>query len=463
MPGSRALAVTLVASASVGGAICATVCAPGNVRADGMVVVGGSPRAVGRAGADTVGDDGGGALLVDPAALARRDVARVQVGLSFIDDNVTWQPDDVGAPVARGQIGSIAVPLVAFELGVGDWVIGVGGMTAAVSDRSLTRPDLPPTAFGTQFEYRYAGLGGGVRRDTLTGGAARRLGDEVAVGFALGASRVQVAETRDVWAGFAGIHPHLGDPRDDITLALTGEDRFVPSAVGGLMLAPEDTPLELAVSVSWSGPARLEADVASAETEGGPRVARLTPHAKLDLAQPWTIRTGARYAGERWIAELDGDLWVFPSTASHETWSISGILVQSRAVEVHLTDLPSRLAPKTHGAVRGAVDFALMPGFLWLTAGYAVTTPGTGGSRLSPTFADLGGHTFAFGLEANAGGLTVTLGVSRTYALAQHPDRSDFRLDNPFNASDTTIPLGSYGGTTTQVGVLIDAELGGSK
>lgn len=453
MPGSRTVAVLFAAAASVRGA-------EGGSRAwaDGMVVVGGSPHAIGRASADEVGDDGGGALLVDPAALARRDVARAQIGIGSLDDAVTWRPDAATAPVAKGQLGSVTMPTVAVQVPVGDWILGAAAMTAAISDRSLTRPQVPPASYGTQFQFRYAGLGGSVRRDTLTIGAARRLGDEIAVGFAVGASRVVVAETRDVWAGFAGIHPP-GDPRDDLTIALAGEDRFVPSAVGGMILAPNDTSLELAVSVGWSGRAHLEGDVATSEVTGGPKAMVTTPTARLDLAQPWTIRTGARYAGERWIAEVDGDLWVFPSLAYDNTWAVTGLAVTSGSRTAPIPHVASRLAPRTHGAVRGALDVAVIPGFLWLTGGYAYTTRGTSEARLSPTFADLGGHTVALGLEANAGNFTITLGASRTWAMALRPSASAYSLDNPFAAGDASVPVGTYDGTLSQVGILLDAEL----
>src|SRR4051812_27477724 len=83
--------------------------------ADGTVIVGGSPRAIGRAGTGTVGDDGAGALLVNPAAMARRDGKRVQLGFAFVDDGVDWRSDADGAPVVHDQIGSLPVPTIAAE------------------------------------------------------------------------------------------------------------------------------------------------------------------------------------------------------------------------------------------------------------------------------------------------------------------------------------------------------------
>src|SRR5215467_7290936 len=74
--------------------ICAIVALmPMLGRADGIAIVGGSPRAIGRAGAATVGDDGGGALLINPAAMARRDTTRAELGAAVIEDAPEWQSD----------------------------------------------------------------------------------------------------------------------------------------------------------------------------------------------------------------------------------------------------------------------------------------------------------------------------------------------------------------------------------
>src|SRR5260221_12526868 len=77
--------------------------------ADGLVIVGGSPRAIGRAGVGTASDDGAGALLLDPAALARRDGNRVQIGIALVDDSIEWL-HAAGAPGPRDQSGSSRVP-----------------------------------------------------------------------------------------------------------------------------------------------------------------------------------------------------------------------------------------------------------------------------------------------------------------------------------------------------------------
>src|SRR3954468_4782209 len=104
--------------------VCALVAlAPVPAHADGIAIIGGSPRAIGRAGAATVGDDGGGALLINPAAMARRNTTRGQVGVAVIEDAVHWQSDTEAAPLSSGQAGSRLAPLAAAMGAISNWII----------------------------------------------------------------------------------------------------------------------------------------------------------------------------------------------------------------------------------------------------------------------------------------------------------------------------------------------------
>ena len=444
--------------------VCALVAlAPAQAQADGIAIIGGSPRAIGRAGAATVGDDGGGALLINPAAMARRDTTRGQVGVAVIDDAVHWQSDSEAAPLSSGQAGSRLAPLAAAMGALGNWIIGAGVMTAAVSDRSLSHPRAGAMRddLGTAFDYRYAGIAGSYRRDTLAVGVARRIGDSLAFGLSLGASRVSVTEHRRIWAGFAD-REMPGDPVDDVDLEFAATDRFAASAIAGLLYAPDDAQIELGVSVAWARSVRLEG---SAAALGGPPagpavVYTYSPHASLEVRQPVTVRAGGRYVGERVVAELDGDLWLASAAAASAIWRINGIRVadSSSSQQTDLLRLPSRIAHRTHVAMRAAVDVALIPGFLWATGGYALSNLATPAAQLSPSFGDLGGQTLGLGLEATAGGFTVTLGWSRTWSLATRAPTA-LQLDNPFVAGDGPVSPGTYDGSVDQVGLLLEGEL----
>ena len=428
-------------------------------RADGTVIVGGSPRSIGRAGTGTVGDDGVGALLRNPAAMARRDGERAQLGLAFVDDGVEWRSDSAGAPIVGNQIGSLPVPTGGAEGSIGPWVIGIGAMTSAISDRQLRRVD--PGSTGNTFDYRYTGIGGGVRRDTVTVGVARRIGDSLAVGLSIADSRVVFAETRRVWAGFSGVHAP-GDPADDVQLELTASDDFAPSAVGGLLFVPEGAPVEFGASVAWERDAHVAGSVGGFGTQNGPVVRIADPTASITIPSPLTVRTGTRYLSDHVIAEVDGDLFVFPRSGDTNAWSLGDVEVtvgtapDTRSTDMHA--LASRLAPRTHAAARASVEVELLSGFLWATAGYAYTTSGTPTAKWSPTLADLGGHTVGFGLEGTAGSVTLTIGWSRTWTSATDVSNPAFQLDNPFPGGDRAVPAGTFASTTTQLGVMLDVE-----
>lgn len=434
--------------------------------AGGLVVTSGSPRSVGRAGTGTIGDDGGGALLVNPAAMARRAGARAQLGFLFADDEIAWQGSKLSAgedpqppPVVRNQSASGMAPFGAAIGSVGPWVIGLGAMTSGLSERTLRRPsDLPPSSLDNKFEFRYAGIEGAMRRDTVAFGVARRIGDTLAIGASLSATRVQLIETRRMWAGFGG-RDRIGAPQQDIEVSFDAEDWFVPGAMAGVLLAPGDGPLELGASIGWTQTVRVDADVAASGTPRGPAISKSRASARLHLRQPVALRAGARYLGERFVLELGGDLWIAPEQARAPRWLVRDVSVlDPSGVEVDLIYVPSRISMRTHGAVRGAVDAELIGGFLWATAGYAFSVGAVSADRQSPTFGDLGGHTLALGLEGTAGGFTFTIGWSRTWSVAFRSS-SRLELDNPFHAGTAEVPGGVYDGSIDQIGILIDAEL----
>jgi hypothetical protein len=392
------------------------------------------------------------------------------VGVAVVEDAVHWQSDTEAAPLSSGQAGSRIAPIGAAITPIGRWIIGAGVMTAAVAERALARPGDDDgeldAAYDLRYAYRYAGIAGSYRRDTLAIGAARRIGDSLAVGLSLGASRVSVTEHRRIWAGLEG-REAIGNPTRDVDLEFSATDRFATSAVAGVLYAPEDAPIELGASVAWARTVRLDGDASAfGNPPIGPTVIyTCSPRASLAVRQPLAVRAGGRYVGDRIVAELDGDLWAAPAAAEAAIWRVSGIHIvdpsssQSAPVEVDLGRLPSRISQHTHVALRTAVDVELMPGFLWATAGYAFSNLATPAARLSPSFGDLGGQTLGLGLETTAGGFTVTLGWSRTWSPATRAP-TELQLDNPFVAGNGPVAPGTYDGSLDQIGILIEGEVG---
>lgn len=435
--------------------------------AEAPVDGGRTTRSIGRAGVGTVSDDGGGALLVNPAAIARREAARMQIGVLFIDDEMYWLRS-LSAPAARDQSSSRLLPMLAIEGAIGDWILGASIGTTAHSERLLRRPGrIPPSEYGNAFEYRYDGLGGSIRRDTIAIGAARRVSDTVAIGIGLAASRVAVSELRRIWIGNDALVTRdasqvPGNPAHDAEFGMSGVG-FAPTVTAGVLVAPEDSSIELGASASWSGPARASGEV-NGSVIGQGRVDVGSTAARIEVEQPLAVHTGARWLAERWIVEVGGDLWILPKRAGAPLWRFDDVhVVDTTTVgsprEVALTELPSRLSTRTHGALRAALDVEVMPGFLWATTGYAFTTAGTADARLSPTFGDLGGHTLAIGLEASVAGITMTFGVARTWSVKEPQPVSRWRLDNPFGTGDAEVPDGTYDGSVDVIGLSIDAEL----
>ncbi len=444
------------------GLVCAVLAT--RVASAGGLVTSSSPRSIGRAGATTVGDDGGGALLANPAAIARRGGKRGELGVVFVDDELSWQSDTAGAPIVRDQSASNVAPHAAAFASVDAWTFGLAAMTTSVSRRSFRRPsDVPnPSDIDQAFDYRYAGIAGSYRRDTATLGVARRIGDELAIGLSFAGSRVAFTEVRRMWAGFEDRNDTVGDAAHDLELGFSGDDVFVPSAVAGLLYAPEDTPLELGLSVAWSGKARIDADVFGSGTRPlGPSASPDHATATIALPQPIIVRAGTRYLAERYVIELGGELARVGHDAESNSWAVHGMRVVDgpTGLDVPLETVPSRWSMRTHGAIRGAADIAIFPGFLWGTLGYAHVIGSVTGKKLSPTFGDLGGETLGLGIEGKAGGFTVTLGWSRTWSATRHIPHSALALDNPFDAGDSPVPGGTFDGSIDQIGILIDAEL----
>ena len=457
MPGLVRAAAVIIA---IGGAAPA--------RAGGLDLDPVGPRAIGRAGTQTVSGDGGAALLVNPAGLARREGTRLQLGVGLFDHDADYRAPDAAAenrPTVADRSSPVSAPLVAASTSLGPVIVGVAALVEGRLDRTLPAPE--PGQLDEDvarlFPHRYGGLELSYRRRTVVLGAATRVGEWLGVGVSVGASDLELRERRRIWAGFAGRDP-LAGPARDLDLVLGGEDRFVPVAAAGALIAPPSLPVELALAASHSADAYPDGDPALARTGDrtypeplvGPGDGR--PRAELRLGAPTVLRAGARYLGERVIVELGAELTLYREAGKLPIWRTRDLAVRDETGrEARITRVPSQVALRDHAAVRAAVDLEAAPGFLWLTAGYAFATAATSERRVGPAFGDLGGHTVALGAEASWNQLTFTLGVARVLAPAAEVSEADsLELLNPFEAGTAPAAAGRHRRAQDTVGLTVE-------
>ncbi len=419
-------------------------------------------RGIGRAGAITVSDDDGAAVLTNPAGIVRRGDTRVRVGLALADDDTRVSPPadaPAGAPQARDEGPATRLPELGIAFAAGPAVIGLAYVNTGNADRQLPRPAVgqPPAEVSTLYGYRYGGFALTHQRHTVAAGAAIRATDWLGVGVSLTASWVTLEERRHVWAGFDG-RDTVGDPTRDMVLVTGGRDRFVPGVAAGLLIAPE-APIELAMSASWAADAHLRGDAdLSPLTPGGPPTAQLdNPRARADLATPLVVRSGVRYLGERVYLEAGGELELYPGTNPSPTWQLDGVAAVDQTAAVGtLTRAPSLVARRARAHLRAAVNVEVVPGFLWLTAGYAYHTAGSPDARPTPVHADLGGHTIAVGAEGQWSGTTLTVGYARTLASHHTVTDSAVPIINPFDAGSGPSADGRYSTTQDLFGAALE-------
>ncbi|HLU66806.1 MAG TPA: hypothetical protein VKZ63_11045 [Kofleriaceae bacterium] len=447
MPGLARTA--LVIAACLGGA--------GAAEAGGLDLDPVGPRAIGRAGAQVVSGDGGAALLVNPAGLARRGEARVQLGIGLHDLDADYRPADADAsnsPTVADRSEPLAAPLVAASASAGPLVIGAAVLVEGRLERAMPAPEFgqPEADVARLFPHRYGGLELGYRRRTVVLGAAARVGEWLGVGLAAGASDILLRERRRIWAGFAGRDP-LGSPARDLDLMIEGEDRLVPVASGGALIAPPELPLEMAIGLSWSGDAYPDGRAVFTRTSDLPYPEPLAgpgdggrPQAETRVGGPTVLRGGVRYLGRRITAELDGELVWYREAGKLPEWRTRDLAVRDQTGQTApLGRVPSLVALRNHGAVRAAVDLEAVAGFLWLTAGYAYATAATARAHLQPAWGDLGGHTAAVGAEASWNQITFTLGYARQMAPAARLEPGEgLPFVNPFAAGTAPAAAGRH-------------------
>ncbi len=428
-------------------------------------------RAIAHAGTGLVADDTSAVWWQNPAAAARREATRLVIGMSSVDTDLEIEPRRVlSAPASTSRANSGVSPQLSF---VATWRETSFGVSVLTGQRQARRFEGSPPRIDVGeanriFSLRYAGLSGAIRRDTINAGAARRLTDSLAVGFSLGSSSLDMRESRRLWAGIEALGDTLLDPKHDLEISLSGSDAFIPTATAGVVLVPEDSPLELAMSASFVAPIELRGAFESSTATSGAVPVYRRRDAAMELPAQWVLRLGARWQGERWSVEGNGQLEWLPSRARALRWQLDDArFVHPSGTPGALAELPSQLSLRPMGALRAAGDVEVIEGLLWLCGGASWSAISTSSTRLAPGFSELGGTTAAFGAEISAGGVTVALGISRAWSPQRSAGQTLHRLDNPFagsfpgsggDSATATTGYGDYRSAVDLIGLSVEIE-----
>ncbi len=418
-----------------------------------------SPRAIGHAGAALVSDDGPAALFACPASLARRSERRVQLAGGFVDDDVWLAGADHPRIGDRGPAET--VPLLGAIDTLGPVVVGLAFATTASIDRRLPVPEdaLPPATVISDFPHRYAAFDLRHRRHTVALGGAIRPAEWLALGATVTASRVEAREARRVWAGFEGIDD-LGDPARDVTITADAVAPVVAGGALGALVAPVDVPLEIALGVTGTAAAEGDGEVSAVAVRTPPTIEAGAATATFRTPSMLAMHAGVRWVGARYTVEAGASAWHVGDGAA-DAWTLSGVrIVDASGATADLTRFATRAGRRSHGALRASGDLEVLPGFLWLSAGYA--WHGAGQSRRGTTIGgvDPGGHTLALGAEITAGNAVITAGWSRRLARTVTIDEgSALPFDNPFDGGTAPANLGEHGQARDHVGLGLELTL----
>jgi len=435
-----------------------------SARADVDAPVGAA--AVGRAGAVLLDDDAG-AVLRNPAALARRSSLRVDLGASFSGRSLTYATSEPFAKPAPDVTDASPVgvaPWGGAAVGLGEHVV-VGAAVLAPTSFEFSDP-YPTRAYDAMADDRqtaagrYAGARLSLQRWAGGAAVAVRVLPWAALGASALAVHTEVESTRVLWAGSGGARLADLSPAFDVAWRPSA-DGWSPMAVAGLVAAPPDWPLELGASVAWRGSAHLEGASPAASSRGAtPQNLALASlggaAATLDLDAETVVRAGARVIASRFSIEVDGEV-VLRGRAT-PVWRSDAVLSAGDGAVLGAVPLGPTLDDSF--AVRAAVDVQLAPGFLSVSAGYAYASSPQQGGGATPVFPFGASHTLSAGVEARVDAARLRAGVAHDFRVAAENAPGDAHVIAPFDGG-AVIPAaaGRLGGGSTIVALDLEIEL----
>ena len=132
-------------------------------------------------------------------------------------------------------------------------------------------------------------------------------------------------------------------------------------------------------------------------------------------------------------------------------------MVDDSGVVASLDKTAALTHSRTHLALRGAVDYQLVEGYLWLTTGYAYNSPTSPQNWRQPAFARLGGHTLALGIESTYEEFTLSVGYAHTLERRRvTQEESASQVINPFDGATAAGNAGTYTASSDQLGFALE-------
>jgi hypothetical protein len=378
----------------------------GLVVSAGRVAAADGARGVAAAGAVTASVDDETTLRTNPAGLARTSTLRLTTGLGVT--RATGDRERGGARFVGG-LGA-ALPLGEHV------VVGLSFTVPRSWQRATTRPlgayD-PAHDDRADAPTRYAGTGLRFAERSVLVGAAIRARSWLAVGGAVGASRVSLGSERVLWAGDPTGLTSPGEltPALDLGVDTDAVDGFVPTATLGVLAAPDAVPLELGLAARW----RAESALRGQATIGASRDRTVSPDTPLvDASADWpgelAVALGARWVGSRAALELGGEIAWTTGTRT-PTWTMPGALVEGTPL-APLPIGPSFLG--TAAALRLAGELDVVRGLLAVIGGAAWERSALARSTVGPLAPIKDAWSFGAGVSVRTERARVMLAVRHT-------------------------------------------------
>lgn len=439
------------------------------------------PRAIGRASAVTASADDPWTLAVTPAGLVRdRGGGGLELAASLGLHATRLSYARVGVdpqlrfPLAESRTGATSLPSFGVRLGLLGGRLALGAARFIASREQLGYPRSPattPRAIDDPQRYLVRALTS--ERTVWALGMAARPISWLDLGASVSISQLDLAFSRDGWVGSAGDLARSEDPRLDLPTQVSLADDVVPALGLGLELRPPRSPLTLALSLELPWDASLSGRASIGATRGAP-VGLRSVHAeglgavRLERALPIVARSGVRLAGARADLELDAELCHLPSTGS---WSASATDLRLVGVDfagqnsvTELTQLPMALATRTRYRVALGSDLVLVPDFMILRLGWALTSASAPAALRTAASAQGQTQALAVGLAVHSAGLRLEVGWQHTLVTRTATRASAWRHWNPLDQGNSEdVGSGDYSSAEDLVGVGLAIDVGAAR